>query len=259
MSDFSGLNTALSGLLTHRRAAEVAAHNIANVNTEGYSRQRAELQAATVGPRAAIFSRGRNIGEGVQISSISRARDLLLDRRMLNEQSGQGQLGQLNKVLSSIETAFAEPSDQGIVKQLGDFWGAWEDVGTNPNNPGARTNLLAQADSTAKAFNRAAADLLDLRVSADERISTTVEEINSGLADVARLNKQIRSVVAGGQQPNDLLDQRDLAIEKLAAKVGVQRSEGQSGQVNLSINGIQVVSEDVALPITIKFPPSAGI
>src|SRR4051794_15913057 len=118
MSNFSALSTGLSALIAHRRAAEVTAHNIANVNTEGYSRRRVDLSTEGLGAVAAVFSRGFDVGNGVRMDDITRIRDQFLEAQHRSESALASTLGASTAILDRIETAFPEPSDTGFSEQL---------------------------------------------------------------------------------------------------------------------------------------------
>lgn len=260
MSDFAGLNIALSGLLAHRRASEVIGNNISNANTIGYSRQRVDLTEATNGPVGAVFSRSRNVGEGVRLAAITRARDVLLERRHLAENGHLAGYGVTNSMMSLLEGIFNEPSDDGLSAQLGDFWANWHDVGTDPTNLGARSALLAKADQVAATMRKAATDLANLRDESLTAMQTLISEVNSKLARVAELNERISGAVGGGLFPNDLMDQRDLLVSELGEQIGASATEGPNGIVNVSVNGISVVNGNafMALSAPVSVAPAGG-
>jgi len=116
-----GLNSAISALLAQQRAMDAVAHNIANVNTPGYSRQRVHL-AALAPPGVG------GVGQGVEVLSLERVRDLFVDHQLRSESHGAGQFGARADSLALVELAFGEPSDHGIRTVMTQFFNAWRDL-----------------------------------------------------------------------------------------------------------------------------------
>ena len=117
MSDFSALQTALSGLMAHRRAMEVIGHNIANANTEGFTRRSVNLQPAGTSAAAGVWARNTNTGDGVDVAGVTRMREDFLDLRMRRETGTNGSTDQLAKVMNQIEQMMPEPSDTGLARR----------------------------------------------------------------------------------------------------------------------------------------------
>src|SRR5215208_7066528 len=135
MSGMKGLNTALTALYAHQRAIETTAQNVANANTEGYTRQRVNTASVSAPATPAIHSRSINeVGGGVQIISIERLHDVFLDQRANQENATGSSLTKTAQIMANVENAFAEPTDNGIAAQLGEFWNGWQDL-ANPRGP----------------------------------------------------------------------------------------------------------------------------
>ncbi len=147
MSTFTGLNTALTALRAQRRGLDATAQNIANANTEGYSRQRVSLQAIGAPTTAARYSTYDGVGGGVTVDAVLRVRDAFLEARGLYEHGKQSFLLERKSVLSRIEDAFGEPSDTGLQAQLSDLWAGWGDVAKYPGNLPARAQLIQRANT----------------------------------------------------------------------------------------------------------------
>lgn len=260
MSDFAALNTALSGLVAHRRASEQIGHNIANVNTEGYSRTRLELTSAGGGPIPAVFARPRTQGDGVNVSGLLRVRDEFLERRSLAEQGSSAQLTKTTEMLGRVEATFPEPGETGLAAQMSEFWAAWDDVANNPSSLGTRTQLLERATTVAQSFNRAATDLSGLRDSAVDQLEVMVREVNSNAARIAELNNAIQSAVTSNLPANDLQDQRDLLVEKVAKLTGASTRDLSNGMVEVRIGGATLVSgvRANALVAPVETAPPSG-
>src|SRR4051812_16577247 len=145
MGDFAGLRLALSALQAQQRGVETAAQNAANANTEGYSRQRVDLESIGAPAVPAIFSTYNGAGGGVRIASITRFRDEFLDLRAALEHATGASLSQQATSMTRIEQLFNEPSDDGIAKQLSEFWSGFDDIANHPEEPAPRTQLLERA------------------------------------------------------------------------------------------------------------------
>jgi flagellar hook-associated protein 1 FlgK len=241
MTTFSGLQIGLSSLLAQRRAIEVAGQNLANVNTEGYSRQRVAL-ASDSGPiTPAIFSRYEGSGLGVRSGVVERLRDQFLELRGYQEHAAGSRLEVEASVLARVEGTFGEPSDTGIAAQLADFWAGWDDVANRPDDLAARSQLLERAETLSASFRRADAELAALWDTTLEQTSAVVAEVNGIAARVAELNATIQAAVGSGLTPNDLMDQRDALISQLSERVGVTVRPGDAGTTDVFVGGTALV------------------
>src|SRR3954462_9480937 len=131
-SSFGGINTALTSLYAQRRALDVAGQNIANANTEGYTRQRVEMQSQTGSISAAMYAKTDGLGTGVGITDVTRLRDEFLENRGRTEHGNSAYLTTQSSSYAAIEDAFAEPNDTALQAQMGQMWDAWSDVANNP-------------------------------------------------------------------------------------------------------------------------------
>jgi flagellar hook-associated protein 1 FlgK len=205
---------------------QTAGHNIANVETDGYSRQRVEL---TPSPEQ-HWTYG-SVGTGVSITDITRARDSLLDDSYRNEASGAAASQLRHDLLSSVEGILGEPSDTGLASAMDAFWSAWSDLATNPTSQAARSVVQQRGANVAAVLNSFDARLTDLRGQTSINLDNSVAKINTLVDHIADLNGRIVSSEVDGTQAPDLRDQRDQAIDELA-KLGAVRvipaSDGSS-------------------------------
>lgn len=240
-SDFFGLQVGLSALNAARRQMEVAAQNVSNANTDGYSRQRVEI--ATVGNPtvAAIHARSDGAGSGVAVVGTFRTIDDFLQARSLTEHATNAQLGRTKTLLSRVELAFKEPSDTGIQAQLADFWAGFEDVANAPGNLASRSQLIQRGQTLATSINQAANDMEALWKTSVEQLQTVVTGVNSTADRVAELNGAIKRATAAGLNPNSLMDQRDVLARTLAEQIGGVTKPGVLGQVDIYVGGTAVV------------------
>lgn len=242
MSNFSGLNIGLSSLYAQQRGLQVTGHNIANANTDGYSRQRVDLSANHGPVSPAVHSRWSGAGNGVTVDGTDRVRDEFLEGRALVEHGRDAALRAVNGVLREVETTFAEPGDIGLQSQMSDFFNGWDDVANNPDDLAARTQLLERAETLATGLNRAAAGLTGLRDVSVQQLDALTEEVNATATRVAELNQAVSVATRSGLSPNDLADQRDRLVSQLADLVGATRQVDQDGMVTVLVAGRPLVS-----------------
>jgi flagellar hook-associated protein 1 FlgK len=241
VGDF-GINTALTALQAFRQQLDTAGHNIANANTEGYSRQRVDLSSVGGPIMPAWYSQWRGGGGGVQIDGINRMSDAFLQMRSLQEHATQSSLDMTNQVLSRAELTLAEPGDNGLQAQMSDFFSAWDDVANRPDDLPTRTALLEKAQTVSGTFNKIAADLTSLSQSSATQGANQVTQLNGYAAQVSQLNAAIQTALNGGLAPNDLLDQRDVIVGKMAELAGVTTRTNDNGTMDVYIGGTAIVA-----------------
>ncbi|APF28091.1 flagellar hook-associated protein FlgK [Clostridium sporogenes] len=233
---FGTLNIGKSGMFAQQGAINTTSHNIANANTEGYSRQRVELQTTRPYCKPSMNSAAGpgQVGTGVQIVAINRVRDSFLDYQTRVELGVQGHFSSRHKFLSQIENILNEPTDVGISKLFGKFFDAWHDLSINPQNSNAKSVVMEQASALADELNHTFNELSKLKENTQREIQQTVFEVNSILDQINQLNQEIIQVKVAGQQPNDLMDRRDLLLDKLSAKFGIEIDKENFEGINLS-------------------------
>lgn len=255
MGTFDSLNIGTSALYAQRRAIDVAGQNIANVNTAGYSRQRAEMVAESGPVVPAKFSRYEGTGLGVRSVDVLRIRDQFLEGRAHQEQGTQAYLGTVQTTLSRIETAYGEPSDTGLAAQLGDFWAGWDDVGLNPGDPSARAQLLEQAATLTTTFRQLDTGLTSLGDAAVQQLGALVKDVNAVAARIAELNGTIRSATASGLSANGLMDQRDTLALQLAQQVGATVRTGDDGSLDVYVGAMAIVRSAAVEELAVDIGP----
>lgn len=242
MGDFSAINTALTGLLAHRRALEVISHNIANAQTEGFTRRRAELRPIGAAPAASVWATSDSSRiAGVEVSGVTRMREELLDQQVRREMGADANAARTRDILTSIEQLMPEPSDDGIAAKLASFWGAWDDAAALPNDIPTREALLQNADNLATTFNRLAASMTGLRSQLGATLSTTVAQVNADAARIAELNAAIAAATVASGDAADLQDQRDLLVDRLVRNTGATTRPAESGTVDVFLGGSTLV------------------
>jgi flagellar hook-associated protein 1 FlgK len=245
MSSFSGITSALSALHAQRRAMEVAGNNIANANTEGYSRQRVNLQSVGTNAVAGIWSASDGSGLGVNVEGVERLRDSFLESRGRAEHAQDAYLSSQKTAYATIENVFAEPSDTALAAQLGDFWGAWGDAANQPKELAARTTLIQRGNIVADGIGTAYHALSLQWDNQREQLAAQAMDINTTASSVAELNQSILRAQNAGLQTNELADQRDLQIMHLAEVAGATSSVRENGTVDVYLGGNALVSGDL--------------
>jgi flagellar hook-associated protein 1 len=256
MSTFSGLNTALTALRAQRTGLEVAGQNIANVNTEGYTRQRAELTSLGGAAGAARYATGGAALGGVHVAQLSRLRDNYLDARAYTEHERQASLTRHHQVVTDVQRVFTEPSDTGLQAKLDELWAGFADVADNPAEPAARTQLLARAAIVANTLGGAVAQLADQYAAHRTQLDGSVAEVNSTAARLAALNDTVARATAAGASVNELNDQRDVLAMRLVELTGATVSRGADSSVNLTLNGAALVAGTTAHTLAAAGGPS---
>lgn len=243
-SAFFGLNTALRGLVASQQMLETAAHNVANANTPGFSRQRAQLVASDPFSYPSFNRSGLpgQVGTGVSVATISRVRDAFLDLQLRGQLSIEGGWTARRDELSKVETIFPEPNASGLGTVLGRYWAAWQDLAGDPNSSASRTAVLEQASTVAARFSRDAAQLRSLALGIDDQVGQSVATVNDLATRIAALNSQIQQVRVSGDRPNDLEDQRDILFDQLAHILPVTFDARSDGTVTVLVAGTDLVN-----------------
>lgn len=253
-SPFHGIEMAGRALRSFQRALEVSGHNVANVNTRGYSRQVVDF--VTTDPTTLYFHGRHSLGTGVTIASIGRIRDAYLDERARGAVSDQGRFGTYSSKLIEIEGVSGEPGETGIAHALDKFFDAWSAFGSNPNQVGNRTQVKLAGQTLALRVRRTYSELDTMSKQIQVEAESVVGRINELGERIHALNGQIREATATGAQPADLLDQRDLALEELSSLASVHASTQSDGTVTVSIGKFQLVGGASAFVMPATFDPA---
>ena len=239
-SDVAGIS--VSGLLAAQRALSTTGHNIANATTPGYSRQRVELQ-----PRQPqIFGNGA-MGTGVKVNNIDRVYDEFLVSEVRDSTSKTKYLDTAHNFTSQVDNMLADP-EAGLSPAISGFFGAVNGVANDPSSTASRQVLLSAAQNLSDRFGFLNDRFESLRQATNKDIDSTVNDINQTAKAIADINKAIVRASEIAQKPaNDLLDQRDLLVKKLAEKINVRVSVQDDGRMNVFVgNGQTLVVGDVA-------------
>jgi flagellar hook-associated protein 1 FlgK len=244
MSDFISLYTAFSGLTAAQAGIDTASHNVANASTVGYTRQRVDLAT-----RLPYHQRFGTIGQGVDVVGITRTRIAGLDKQVRTSIAAQGRLDVLTNLLEGAESIMGEPSD-GITATMSGLWTAFDELTLDPPGPAARRNVISALNDLTTSI-RGVAEKWDLDAKNTSNVlSDYVDKTNSMLEEVAELNRLILTTPETDGMPNDLLDRRDVLLDDLASIAGVTVTTMENGSARVSLNGLGLVSDIVASPLS---------
>ncbi len=225
-----GLNIGLSGLQSAQSALSVIGHNISNVNTPGYTRQRAALSTV---PNQ-MFG-GMYYGAGTTLSSVQSIRDRYLDLQILQTISQNTGTNDRYQTIQGISTAFEATGDASLGTMVQKFFQGFQDLAARPEDISLRTNVVGQAQAMINGFKERYQALASLRQQADSALGTTVTEANSLLTQIAALNTRIITE-SPTSTDNDARDQRKALTDKLAALVGISAFEGADGSLTVLLD-----------------------
>ncbi len=242
-STFFGLTISYSGLQSAQAALNVTAHNISNINTEGYSKQQSVQQAA---PALRTYYRGGALGSGVMVTQIKQLRDSYYDTKYRNNNSNYGQFTTKSSYMNQIQDYLDEYTLQGFSTEYKNFFSAVEQVKNQPEEASTRNQLINNAKSLADYFNTLSTNLRNVQIDANNEVKDAVQQINSIANNIASLNKQINQVETTYGNANDLRDQRNKLIDDLSQIVNVDVTETDLGynmtELSIYINGQVLVS-----------------
>jgi len=225
------MNLGTRALFANYAALQTTGNNISNANTAGYSRQLVELESA-----GGQFTGAGFFGKGVNVTTVSRAHDVLLTREAASAASVAAADQTRAAQLARLESVFAT-GESGIGHAAGELLNAFVDVANRPQDVAARQVVLSRADDVATRFRSAGAELEMLQANVTAEMKTTVAQVNGLAARVAALNGRISLALGSGHTPNDLLDQRDQLIAQISGFVQVSTVAGSDGSLNLFVGG----------------------
>jgi flagellar hook-associated protein 1 FlgK len=243
MTTFSGIYVALQTILANQKAMQITEHNVANANTAGYHRQEAIFKAGVPEKAMGMMQTGGvgDMGTGVLISNIKRYALEYYDVRFRNESAMTSQYKSAADVLKMVEISLADTADDSIGNLLDRFFASWQTVSADPDLTTLRDVLVADAKALSEGFNQRYQSLLDVRKDKNLEIKQLIGEVNTIAEQIAKLNEEVGRSLATGNQPNDLLDERDRQLSRLAEITGIQAHVQTNGQVIASINGHALV------------------
>ncbi len=234
MSLSSILDISKRSLMTHRNAINTVSRNIANINTDGYTRRKAQFEELREN-----HIRFSKLGSGVSSESLSRIRNKFVDNQLNLEYQNNGKFEMDEKIFTQIEDVFGEPYESGLSNVISEFWNAWSDLANEPDKQYTRTIVRDKSISLTQTFNRVSKNLTNLQSEISSELNGKVNEVNQKLNQIKIINKQINV-----NPSNDLLDQRDIIVSELSKVLDIDARENDNGQLTLSSAGNILVSGD---------------
>lgn len=219
----STLNTAKSGMNVSQVAIQTTSHNISNINTPGYSRQRVNQSASSpysMPGKNSNFGAGQ-IGTGAQIDNVTRIRNSFYDYQYRSESHQYGSTSVKYEYFKNIEGIFNEPSDTAISSSLNSFFNSWSELSKDPQSSGVKSVVIENGKYLSNSINSAFKRLESLEEGLDKQSEYIMDEVNSMLSQLDKLEKNIKIIQGSGKSPNDFLDKRDQLLDNLSFKLNI--------------------------------------
>lgn len=241
----NALNSGKTSLLTNQKSIEIVGNNIANVNTEGYSRQRAELMQIP-----AVNFNDFFIGQGVTVSDVSRDYSVFISRQLQSKTIEYGEETGRSNSLTELERIFNVTEDN-LASQINDFFDAWQELTANPSGQVERDVVMQRGQLLGEAFLNITNEMDTVVQNMNTEIVAGVEVINEKIAEIARLNERINLVEVSGQTANSARDQRDLLVKDLSESLGIQTYTDNRGMLAVQLpGGLPLVQGTEAMTIS---------
>ncbi|MGA8182526.1 MAG: flagellar hook-associated protein FlgK, partial [Terriglobia bacterium] len=221
------LDIATSALNAQQQSIDVTAHNIANVNTEGYSRQTPDLET-----KQPMVNNGLIMGRGVDVDQVTQSSDRFIEKRLMQEKSSLSSSSEMEKYLQVLEGYFNETADTGMSTMLTDFWNNWYDISNNPSGSAERSSLYEHSTLLSEQFNELGNDLTQVKADLTHAVSSGIDTINQITQEIAQLNNQIVGMESDNTA-NDLRDKRNALVSELNGYLDVKTFDQSNGSLTL--------------------------
>jgi flagellar hook-associated protein 1 len=253
-STFAGIEMGKRSLNAHQQALNTVGHNLANASTDGYSRQRVQLTATDplYAPDLTREETPGQIGQGVTISRIERVKDDLLEGRIDTESGLEGYWNTRDKYVLQLEQVHNEPSDSSVRTLMDKFWDSWQELSLRPADNAARESVLSRGEALAEGMRDRHRRLSDFRSMVDGDVRGTVSQVNGLAKEIAGVNLEIQKSKAIGDDPNDLMDRRDVLVEKLGHLVPITADQRDSDEFMIHVDGLILVQGKEARGFELK-------
>ncbi len=226
---WSMMDVGKRSMANSQTALQTVSHNVANKSTEGFSRQRVDIQT-----NVPVEMGQARIGMGARTGTVSRVNNPFLEKQIERE----GNLLTFNEsrsdLLGRVEQVYNEQVNKGLNQFMGEFFNAFRELSNNPESLASRTMVKETADHLTRDFARIDNQLTEIQKDADFRLKSLVNDVNEVTKEIANLNEKIQSVELQGVPANDERDRRDLLVKKLSEKMNVRYAEGDNGSMTIT-------------------------
>lgn len=247
-STFSGIELGKRSIMAHTDAITTAGHNISNANTEGYSRQRVQLRETDplYKPDLTRAERPGMIGQGVDVQSITRVRDEFLDQRIVSQANVESYWDTRSKYYMMLEQIYNEPADVSIRSNMDKFWESWQELSIHPENQASRQAVVTRGETLTDSIKQRWEALSGVGNLINSDINATLKQVNSLSKQISECNIEIVRSKAMGDSPNDLLDRRDLLVDKLSKLINITTDNRDSDEFMVHVDGKVLVQGGVS-------------
>ncbi|MCR5123853.1 MAG: flagellar hook-associated protein FlgK [Treponema sp.] len=247
-STFGSIELGKRSLMAHMQQISTAGHNISNADTEGYSRQRVQVKATDplYRPDLSRAETPGQLGQGTSIESVNRLRDELLDQRIVAQSNRETYWETRDKYYSMIEDIYNEPEEISVRGTMDKYWQGWQELSVYPESQAARQAVVTRGESLAEAIQQRFKSLSGVGTLINGDIEGSVKQVNNLTKQIAALNEEIVKSKAIGDNPNDLLDRRDLLIDDLSKIVNITTDNRDSDEFMIHLEGHILVQGKIA-------------
>ncbi|MGN0728785.1 flagellar hook-associated protein FlgK [Treponema sp.] len=250
-NSFAGIEIGKRSLMAHSTQIQTAGHNISNADTEGYSRQRVIVKAfePIYRPDLERAMVPGQIGQGCDVESISRIKDELLEGRIVEQRNVETYWETRDKYYSMIESVYNEPNDVSVRTNMDKFWQGWQELSAYPESDAARLAVVVRGQSLTNSIQQQYKSLRGIGDQINGDIESVVKQVNDLSRQIASVNGEIVRSKGLGDNPNDLMDRRDLLVEKLSALINVTVTQKDPDEFMVHTDGQIIVQGDLARQI----------
>jgi flagellar hook-associated protein 1 len=224
---------------------------VANVNTDGYSRQRVNLQSIGGSAVPAVWSTSNQVGQGVNSDSVIRIRDAFLESQAQAQHATTANLTVQSATLTSVESSFQEPGATGIQSMMTNMCSGWSDIANHPTDPGARAQLLQRTQTLVAGLHSVSGSLNSQWSNTRDSLQTQLDDVNAAAKSIADLNQAIKRATQAGKSSNELQDKRDVLVLHLSESVGATSTPAGDGTLNVTVGGVTLVASNSALQLSL--------
>ncbi len=242
----AGLEIGISGLSAAQNALDIIGNNIANAATEGYHRQNPDLR-----PKADVFTNGVLVGQGVDMAMIKRNVNYLLETEIMEQESTLEQLTRELDSLKTMESAFGEMTTSALSTTIDNFYSSLHNLSEKPSDVVYQSEVVSTAKTLSAQLQNLGKIVSDLEDNTYNESRNLISDINTYATQIADLNKLIHRAMVKGENPNNMLDERDKIIAEMNELVGVTTYQRDNGVFDVSVGNIPLVTGSFASEVEV--------